>query len=153
MLEAIKGRVAEEQQEVDGNLGKAYLNIAAVHLQQHFYGEATIWCTKALKLDGSNDKALLRRARAHMGRHNYEVTLGDVGGCTCVQASARINMYLRRSFDLDVENPTSMCLSFIACCLWALPDFASQTWCILTGVQASYLASLRVFTGQSCDLA
>lgn len=73
MLEVIKGRAAEEQQEVDANLGKVYLNIAAVHLQQQYYGEATMWCTKALKLDGSNDKALLRRAKAHMGRHNYQV--------------------------------------------------------------------------------
>lgn len=73
MLEVVKGRAAEEQQEVDMNLGKVYLNIAAVHLQQQYCGEATMWCTKALKLDGSNDKALLRRARAHMGRHNYQV--------------------------------------------------------------------------------
>ena len=79
MLEAIKGRASEEQQEVDMNLGKVYLNIAAVYLQQRLYGEATMWCTKALKLDGSNDKALLRRARAHMGRHNYQVTSGQVG--------------------------------------------------------------------------
>lgn len=73
MLEVIRGHAAEEQQEVDTNLGKVYLNIAAVHLQQQYYGEATTWCTKALKLDGSSDKALLRRARAHMGRHNYQV--------------------------------------------------------------------------------
>ena len=76
MLEVIKGRVAEEQQEVDLNLGKVYLNIAAVHLQQQYYGEAKRWCTKALKLDASNGKALLRRAKAHMGRHNYQVTSG-----------------------------------------------------------------------------
>ena len=73
MLECHLGRTAEEQQEVDANLGSVYLNTAAVHLQQQYYGEAIKWCTKALKLDASNDRALLRRAKAHMGRHNYQV--------------------------------------------------------------------------------
>lgn len=90
MLKAIKGRVAEEQQEVDANLGKVYLNIAAVHLQEQYYGEATTWCTKALKLDKCNDKALLRRARAHMGRHNYQVDSVQVH----MQPYLLINMYL-----------------------------------------------------------
>lgn len=91
MLEVIKGRAAEEQQEVDINLGKAYLNIAAVHLQQQYYGEANLWCTKALKLDASNDKALLRRAKAHVGRHNYQVTSEEVEKSTSVQAFLHIS--------------------------------------------------------------
>ena len=73
ILEPITGRAAEEQQEVDANLVKAYLNIAAVHLQEQHYGTAIAWCTKALKKDCASDKALLRRAKAHLGRHNYQV--------------------------------------------------------------------------------
>lgn len=81
MLEGLSGRAEEEQQEVDANLGSVYLNIAAVHLQQQYYGEAVKWCTKALKLNRSNDRALLRRAKAHMGRHNYQVTHDTVSTC------------------------------------------------------------------------
>ncbi|KAL3157078.1 hypothetical protein ABBQ38_001325 [Trebouxia sp. C0009 RCD-2024] len=78
MLEGLSGRAEEEQQEVDANLGSVYLNIAAVHLQQQYYGEAVKWCTKALKLNRSNDRALLRRAKAHMGRHNYQKAVIDL---------------------------------------------------------------------------
>lgn len=73
MVEPITGRADQEQQEVDANLVKVYLNIAAVHLQQQHHGAAITWCTKALKKDRSNKKALLRRAKAHLGRHNYQV--------------------------------------------------------------------------------
>ena len=73
MLQPITGRPEQEQQEVDANLVKTYLNIAAVHVQQHLYKEATHWCTKALKRDAGNAKAMVRRAKAHLGRHNYQV--------------------------------------------------------------------------------
>lgn len=72
ILESITGRAAEEQQEVDANLVKAYLNMAAVYLQEQHYGAAIGWCTKALEKDTVNDKALLRHAKAHLGRHNYQ---------------------------------------------------------------------------------
>lgn len=130
MLEAIKGRVAEEQQEVDANLGKVYLNIAAVNLQEQYYGEVIMWCSKALKLNGSNDKALLRRAKAHMGRHNYQVNLGPVGKCTSVQNFQCVNVYLLHSFDPALEDPTTLrFLVFITFCVCNLPDLALQIRC------------------------
>lgn len=88
VLEVLTGCASEEQREVDANLGSVYLNIAAVHLQQQCYGEAIKWCTKALKLDASNDRALMRRAKAHMGRHNYPVTMqSDFSGAISVQTN------------------------------------------------------------------
>ena len=75
MLELISGCSSEEQQEVDSNLVKVFLNIAAVRLEEQYYGDAICWCTKALQKDQANEKALLRRAKAHSGRHNYQVKL------------------------------------------------------------------------------
>lgn len=83
MLEGLSGRAKEEQQEVNASLGSVFLNVAAVHLQQQYYGEAVQWCTKALKLDASNDRALLRRAKAQMGRHNYQVKHDTISICMC----------------------------------------------------------------------
>ena len=73
ILESLASNAAEEQQEIDLNLVKVYLNIAAVYLAQQLFGKAIAWCTKALAKDPQNAKALLRRAKAHIGRHNYQV--------------------------------------------------------------------------------
>ena len=73
VLEPLKGCPAEEQQEVDTNLVKVYLNMAAVYLFQQLFSAAIAWCSKALAMDPRNEKALMRRARAHVGRHNYQV--------------------------------------------------------------------------------
>jgi len=73
ILEPLASNAAEEQQEIDVNVVKVYLNIAAVHLAQQLFGKAIAWCTKALAKDPQNAKALVRRAKAHIGRHNYQV--------------------------------------------------------------------------------
>ncbi len=73
ILEPLASKAAEEQQEIDMNLVKVYLNIAAVYLTQQLFGKAIAWCTKALVQDPQNAKALLRRVKAHLGRHNYQV--------------------------------------------------------------------------------
>ena len=73
ILEPLASNAAEEQQEIDMNMVKVYLNIAAVHLAQQLFGKAIAWCTKALAKDPQSAKALLRRAKAHIGRHNYQV--------------------------------------------------------------------------------
>ena len=75
ILEPLKGCAAEYQEEIDTNVVKAYLNIAALHLAKQYYGQAIAWCTKALTKDQQNEKALLRRAKAHVGRHNYQVSI------------------------------------------------------------------------------
>ena len=73
LLEPLQAGGAEEQQELDNNLVKAYLNIAAVYLTQQYFGKAVAYCNKALRKDKQNSKALMRRAKAHLGRHNYQV--------------------------------------------------------------------------------
>ncbi len=47
ILEPLRGNTSEEQQAIDMNLVKVYLNIAAVHLAQQLFGKAIAWCTKA----------------------------------------------------------------------------------------------------------
>lgn len=49
------------------------LNIAAVAMAQKQYGAAVAFCGRALSLDPHSCKAMLRRARAHLQRHDYEV--------------------------------------------------------------------------------
>lgn len=48
------------------------------------------YCSKALELDPSNPKALLRRSRAHTGRHDYAAAEEDLAA-------------LRRADPLSVE--------------------------------------------------
>lgn len=48
----------------------------AILLQEH--GSAASFCTKALVIDPRNCKALLRRAKAHTGRHDYEAAAADL---------------------------------------------------------------------------
>ncbi|DBA65903.1 TPA: hypothetical protein ACH3X2_002929 [Trebouxia sp. C0005] len=78
ILEPLSSNAAEEKQEIDINLVKVYLNIAAVYLTQQLFGKAIAWCTKALAKDPQNAKALLRRAKAHIGRHNYQNAATDL---------------------------------------------------------------------------
>ena len=73
ILEPLQACTSEEQQELEMNLNKAYLNIAAVHLTQQYFGKAITWSTKALQKDRQNPTALMRRAKARLGRHNYQV--------------------------------------------------------------------------------
>ncbi|DBA96742.1 hypothetical protein WJX77_011474 [Trebouxia sp. C0004] len=78
ILEPLASNAAEEQQEIDMNVVKVYLNIAAVHLAQQLFGKAIAWCAKALAKDPQNAKALLRRAKAHLGTHNYQNAATDL---------------------------------------------------------------------------
>ena len=75
ILEPLQACTTEEQQEVDLNLSKAYLNIAAVYLARKLLSKAVTWSTKALQKDKQNPTALLRRAKAHLGRHDYQVSI------------------------------------------------------------------------------
>ena len=86
ILESLASNAAEEQQEIDTNLVKVYLNIAAVYLAQQLFGKAIAWCTKVLAKDPQNAKALLRRAKAHIGRHNYQVCSRTSPHQSCLSA-------------------------------------------------------------------
>merc|ERR1712037_945704 len=52
-----------------------YLNIAAAHLRLEHWKEAIEECDKVLKVDGSNFKALFRRAQALSSRGDHEEAL------------------------------------------------------------------------------
>jgi Tfp pilus assembly protein PilF len=50
-------------------------NIAAVHMSKGEYGNTVRLCTEALEIDSDNTRVLLRRAKANILRHEYEVSL------------------------------------------------------------------------------
>jgi Tfp pilus assembly protein PilF len=58
---------------VDANRVAVLLNIAAVAVEKAEFRTAAQLCSRALALDPGSRKALLRRAKAHMGRHEPQV--------------------------------------------------------------------------------
>ena len=84
MVDNLNGLDVEQSQEVARNLLATELNIAAVHYTEQHFGTAIKCCSKALAIDGQNVKALLRRAKAHIGRHNLEVN------CACGPCLQRV---------------------------------------------------------------
>ena len=81
--------------QVDVNRAAVCLNMAAVHLKQHRCLEAIALCTEALAAAPPSVKAHLRRAKAHMLLHQYQVrlcfvaqavTLGTLLGDGCCTA-------------------------------------------------------------------
>jgi hypothetical protein len=63
----------EDQAEVDANRAATLLNLAAAHMGLQEWGAAVARCNAALALRPGDAKALLRRAKANVGRHEYEV--------------------------------------------------------------------------------
>lgn len=78
IIELVRGLSRADQIEVDINRVTTYLNIAAVHMANKEFGAAVESCDKALELDGTNRKALARRARANIGRHEYSTAKDDI---------------------------------------------------------------------------
>ena len=62
-----------EQQEIDANKAAVCLNLAAVHLRQHSCLQAISLCTEALEAVAPSAKAHLRRAKAYLLLHQYQV--------------------------------------------------------------------------------
>lgn len=73
VVELVKGAGPEEQHEIDANRLAVLLNLAALHLESGDFSQAAISCSQALEIDGSNAKGLLRRAKAYIAMHDYEV--------------------------------------------------------------------------------
>jgi tetratricopeptide (TPR) repeat protein len=71
VVDFVKGLSRADQAEVNINRVAVYLNIAAAKLALGEYSAAVDKCTAALDLDPQNVKALVRRARAEMKRHEY----------------------------------------------------------------------------------
>ncbi|KAI7845680.1 hypothetical protein COHA_000794 [Chlorella ohadii] len=78
VVELVQGLSRADQAEVDVNRLAVYLNLAAVHMAQKEFGAAVTFCDKALELQPGNPKALLRRCRAHTGRHDYAAAEADL---------------------------------------------------------------------------
>lgn len=71
VVDFVKGLSRADQAEVNINRIAVYLNIAAAKLALGEYSAAVDKCTAALDLDPQNVKALVRRGRAEMKRHEY----------------------------------------------------------------------------------
>lgn len=67
-----------DQAEVDANHMAVHLNLAALHLATQDYGAVVAACDAALAIDASSRKALARRARAHIGRHEHGEAEADL---------------------------------------------------------------------------
>ncbi|KAL4428099.1 hypothetical protein ABPG75_002188 [Micractinium tetrahymenae] len=78
VVEYVQGLSRADQAEVEVNKVAVYLNLAAVYLALQEYGSAASFCSKALAIDPRNCKALLRRAKAHTGRHDYGAADADL---------------------------------------------------------------------------
>lgn len=78
VVELVRGLSRGDQAEVDVNRIAVLCNIAAVHLATEEYGAAAEACTKALELNPHCVKALMRRYKAYIGRHEYVGAMQDV---------------------------------------------------------------------------
>lgn len=78
IVDLVRGLSRADQAEVDINRVAVLCNIAAVHLATKEFGAAMDICTKALELDPRCTKALARRCKAKIGRHEYEAAEEDL---------------------------------------------------------------------------
>ena len=71
--ECYPNTLSAPQAEVDANRVAVLLNIAAVAVEKAEFRTAVQLCSRALALEPDSKKALLRRAKAHIGRHEPQV--------------------------------------------------------------------------------
>lgn len=79
----------EEQAVVDALRLDALLNLASCKLRTAQYDEVVDFCSQALVLDGTNVKALYRRAQAHRLRDDFKLALADIGAAIRAKPSMR----------------------------------------------------------------
>eukprot|EP00873_Tetraselmis_striata_P045271 jgi/Tetstr1/465535/TSEL_010204.t1 len=72
IVNLIQGLSSQDQIEVLRNKVAVLSNIAAVHMGKGEYGKTVQLCTEALEIDSNNSRALLRRAKANILRHENE---------------------------------------------------------------------------------
>lgn len=72
IVEIIQGLTPSDQREIDVNAIIVHCNIAAVHLAEKKFGAAVIACDKALSIDPGCRKALARKVKAYLGRHDMD---------------------------------------------------------------------------------
>ena len=78
IVDLVRGLSRADQAEVDINRVAVLCNIAAVHLATKEFGAAIEVCSKALELDPGCIKALARRCKAKIGRHEYAAAQEDI---------------------------------------------------------------------------
>lgn len=71
IVELVQGLSRVDQAEVDVNRVAVECNIAAVHLSTRDFGAAKEAASRALKINPRCSKALTRRVKASIGRHEY----------------------------------------------------------------------------------
>mmetsp|Transcript_28370 Transcript_28370/g.54044 ORF Transcript_28370/g.54044 Transcript_28370/m.54044 type:complete len:348 (+) Transcript_28370:214-1257(+) len=74
----VVGMSGPDQKEIDINKVACLLNIAACNIAMKDYGQAIRNSTEAVELDPLNVKALLRRAKAYIGRREYQSAKKDL---------------------------------------------------------------------------
>jgi tetratricopeptide (TPR) repeat protein len=78
IVELVRGLSRADQNEVDLNKITVLCNLAAVYLATKEFGAAVEICSKALELDPGCVKALTRRCKAYIGRHEYDAAQADI---------------------------------------------------------------------------
>ena len=73
VVDLISGQSSMEQHEININQCSVCLNLAAVHLGLGNCLQAVHYCTEALTAVPHHVKAYVRRAKAHLQLHNYQV--------------------------------------------------------------------------------
>lgn len=78
VVDLVEGLSHADNVEVIANRITVNCNIAAVQLASKNFGAAIIACNDALELDPQCEKAVSRRAKAYVGRHEYDLAMQDV---------------------------------------------------------------------------
>ena len=73
IVDLISGHTRMEQHEINVNKSSVCLNLAAAHLGLGNCLQAARLCTDALAAIPDNPKALIRRAKARLQLHEYQV--------------------------------------------------------------------------------
>ena len=102
IVDLVRGLSRADQAEVDVNRVAVLCNIAAVHLATKDFGAASEICSKALEVDPLCVKALSRRCKAQIGRHEYGAAAADVVkmkelGVEAAEQVAEVEMLLQQS--------------------------------------------------------
>lgn len=78
IVDLVQGLSQADQIEVLVNRISVNCNIAAVHLATKDYGAAVHACDAALELDPTCQKAIARKAKALIGRHEFALAQGEI---------------------------------------------------------------------------
>lgn len=78
IVNLVQGTNSGDQREIDKNKTATLMNIGAVHMAVHDFGAAIGTLTEANELMPNHPKLLIRRARAFIGRGEFQKARADV---------------------------------------------------------------------------